>query len=421
MTGQAERTSPPGLAEPSRAPDSRDAFAEMFDAHAQHLFDYCCALTGDRGRAASATQATLIAAHSLAGRLNDTSRMRAFVLALGRWECLSGGHSQGGQSGSAATRPDGSNDIAAALAFVDEADDDVVDADTGELTLSDFEAASGLSLHAMLQALPREDRELLDLLYRHDVTVTDLAALLGVRAARVPGMLAAARAKFAAKASETAGTAADGTASPDVQAEQLSALRLASLPPSIWRRTARVVMDPRFRSYREAVSAHAEHLGPDGFPVQGAPTPSGRRLLMSSALMAGLLLAPAAAGGAVYAAVSTLAHVISHEHGVAVTPGDPGAGGSATGGSSGTGRGHAEAKGSGSKAKGHQAVGLPPQPRTSTSRPARKRSATPVPTSRYSSPSSPWPSQSSTPSGSSTPISTPTPTPTASPTPAAGA
>src|SRR5262249_28407601 len=209
---------------------------------------------------------------------------------------------------SGATSPDGTAEFAAALAFVDEADEDVVEADTGELTLSDFEAANGLSLRAMLSALPREDREILDLTYRHDISSSDLAALLGVQAADVPAMLVAARAKFPAQASETAEAAAAGMTSLDVRPEQLSALRLVSLPPSVWRRTARVVMDPRFRSYREAVSAHAEHLGPDGFPVQAAATPSSRKLLMASALMAVLLLAPAVAGGAVYAAVSTLAH-----------------------------------------------------------------------------------------------------------------
>src|SRR5262249_52055528 len=149
--------------------------------HAQHLFDYCYVLLGERARAATATQVTLIAAHSLAGRLKDSSRMRAFVLALGRWECLSGGQGRADTRESGATSPDGTAEFAAALAFVDEADEDVVEADTGELTLSDFEAANGLSLRAMLSALPREDREILDLTYRHDISTSDLAALLGVQ------------------------------------------------------------------------------------------------------------------------------------------------------------------------------------------------------------------------------------------------
>src|SRR5262249_22907571 len=106
-------------------------------------------------------------------------------------------------------------------------------------------------------------------------------------------------------------------------AHRLAAIPLASLPGSVWRRTARVVMDPKFRSYRDAVSAHAEHLGPDGFPVQAevALPPSGRKLLLASAAMAGLLLAPAAAGAAAYAALSGPPPVSAPGHRPALAPG----------------------------------------------------------------------------------------------------
>jgi DNA-directed RNA polymerase specialized sigma24 family protein len=362
VTSQAERKSSPGPAQSSREAADRDAFAQMFDAHAQHIFDYCYSLLGDRARAASATQVTLITAHSLAGRLKDTGRMRAFVLALGRWECLSGEQGPAGAAEPDVTGSPGTEDLAAALAFVDLADDDGGEAGTGELTLSAVETSNGLSLRAMLEALPREDREILDLHYRHDVSSPELAPVLGVRAASVPGMLAAATAKFARQGSEMARPAAVGPATPGVRAEQLSAVPLVSLPASVWRRTARVVIDPRFSSYREAVSAHADHLGPDGFPVQPTAAPSSRKLLLASALMAGLLLAPAAAGGAVYAAVGPLSHVVGHQHSTAVTPGAPTSGGATSGGPA-------------------------PQPRESASRPPHhKPSPSPVRTS-LSSPS----------------------------------
>ena len=416
MTSQDEGT-PPGPAQPSGLPDGGGAFAEMFDAHAQHLFDYCYCLLGDRAWAASATQVTLIAAHSLGGRLKDSSRMRAWVLALGRRECLlSGGQGLAGPRQSDASGPDGADDLAAALTFVDEADDDIGDADTGEITLSDFEAATGLSLRAMLLALPREDWEVLDLTYRHDVSEADLAAVLGVPAGSVPGMLAAARAKFAAQGSEMARLAEADAASQDVRPDQLSALRLANLPASLWRRTARVIMDPRFRSYRDAVSAHAEHLGPDGFPVEVESAPSGRKLLLASALMAGLVLAPALAGGAGYAAFTALAHAAVHQHSITVTPSGPASGGSATGNPAGAGLAHfaGGAKRSRSKA-GKQSVGT--ASRESGSHPAHhkpSRSPSPVPTSRNSSPV-PWPSQTLTSTGSPSPSTSPTATPTPSP------
>jgi DNA-directed RNA polymerase specialized sigma24 family protein len=297
----------------------------MVEAHAHHLFDYCYSLLADRARATRATQVTLIAAHSLARRLKDAGRMRAFVLAMGRRECLTGGQGLTGTAGPNATRPNGAGGFAAALAFVDQADDEA-DTDVGELALSERDAPTGPSLRAALQALANQDREILDLLYRHDVSITDLAPLLGVPAASVPGMLAAAKSKFAARASETGHAGAAGPASPDLRAEQLSAVRLVSLRDSVRQRTARAVADPDFPAYREALCARAEHLGPDGFPVQAAATLSNRNLLMASALMAALLLAPAAAGGAVYAAVSTSTHVVEHHHSTASTPGGPAAG-----------------------------------------------------------------------------------------------
>src|ERR1700739_3189639 len=95
----------------------------------------------------------------------------------------------------------GTEDLAAALAFVDQADDDPGDVETGELTLLDFEASSGLSLRTILAALPGEDREILDLHYRHDVSMADLGPLLGVQAGSMARMLAAAKAKVGARAS----------------------------------------------------------------------------------------------------------------------------------------------------------------------------------------------------------------------------
>jgi DNA-directed RNA polymerase specialized sigma24 family protein len=396
----------------------------MFDAHAQHLFDYCCSLLSDRERAASATQVTLIAAHSLSGRLKDSGRMRAFVLALGRSECLSGEQSPAGAAEPAAIGQPGTEDLAAALAFVDQAGDDVGDADPGELTLSDFETSNGLSLRAILDALPREDREILDLLYRHEVGMPELAPLLGVPAANVPRKLAAAKAKFTARASETPGPDEAVPASPDVRAEQLSAVRLLSLPASVWRRTARVVMDPRFSSYREAVSTHAEHLGPDGFPVQPTATPSGRKLVLASALMAGLLLAPAAAGGVGYAAFTAVSHVVDHQHSTAVTPGGLTPGGSATAGTSGHGHSHsaAGAKRSGSKTRSNPAA-VAPQPQGSTSRPPHHKPS-PSPTPRYTSSSTPTsssPPASSTPPTSSSPPSSSSPPTSSSPSPTTAA
>jgi DNA-directed RNA polymerase specialized sigma24 family protein len=399
----------------------------MFDQHARHLFDYCCGLLGSRARAASATQLTLIAGHSLAGRLQDPSRMRAWLLALGRWECLSGNRAWSGAGGS--PQPAGAaGDLAGALAFLDSADDDVADHGPTELALAGAEAVGDRPVRAALDALPRADREILDLVYRHAVSLAELPAVLGIPARSAPGMLAAARAKLekSATAADIAAAAeharpgaghwADAANPPQARtttspAYRLAAVPLASLPPSVWRRTARVVMDPKFRSYREAVSAHAEHLGPDGFPAQVAvgPPPSNRKLLMASALMAGLLLAPAAAGAAGYVAFtgSAAASPAGHRHADA-----PAVSSSGTSGGFGLARSSGHSKRSGAKRPGTKAsrkspAGLAPQPGSSAS--GSRKHSSPSPSSKFSSPPSPKPTHSTSPPPSTPPPSTPPP------------
>lgn len=430
MTSQAERMASLSPVDPKPDSGDQDAFAEMFDHHARHLFDYCCGLLGNRARAASAAQVTLIAGYSLAGRLQDHSRMRAWLLALGRWECLSG-HQAWSKAGSPPPS-DEPGDFAEALAFLDTADEDASDDAAFELTLSDADAIGDRWVRAALDALPRADREILDLVYRHAVSMAELPAVLGISATSTPPMLAAARAKFekAAAAAELAAAAEDAPAGaahwadaanpPQVTttspAYRLAAVPLAGLPPSVWRRTARVVMDPKFRSYREAVSAHAEHLGPDGFPAQVeiAKPPSGRRLLMASALMAGLLLAPAGLGAAGYAAFAGSAPAASPGHRPAIAP-SISVSGSRAGSSPARSPGHAKRsapKRHGSKAP-HRAPGGAPVPQPGTSAPVtRTHSPSHSPTSSFAPPSSSKPAHSTSPP--------PSPSPTPSPTPSGG-
>jgi DNA-directed RNA polymerase specialized sigma24 family protein len=400
----------------------QDAFAEMFDHHARHLFDYCCGLLGNRARAASATQVTLIAGYSLAGRLRDPGRMRAWLIALGRWECLSG--NQAWSKAGAPPPSDEPGDFAEALAFLDTADEDASDNAAFELTLNNADAVGDRWVRAALDALPRADREILDLVYRHAVSMAELPAVLGIPAASTPAILAAARAKFekAAAAAELAAAAEDAPAGAAHWADaanpaqvnttspayRLAAVPLAGLPPSVWRRTARVVMDPRFRSYREAVSAHAEHLGPDGFPAQleVAKPPSGRKLLLASALMAGLLLAPAGLGAAGYAAFAGAAPAAAPGHHPGIAPSSS-LQGTPAGSSPSRSHDHSNrpaSKRAHSKAP-HKSSGGAPVPQPGTSAPVHPTHSA-SPTSSFSPPHSPKPSHSTSPSPSPTPTST---------------
>ena len=87
-------------------------------------------------------------------------------------------------------------ELAEALAFVDTADDDVAEEASAELRQSDGDPADGGWVRAVLDALPRGDQEILDLVYRHAVSLADLPAVLAIPASGAPRMLAAARPKF---------------------------------------------------------------------------------------------------------------------------------------------------------------------------------------------------------------------------------
>lgn len=403
--------------------DERRAFADMYDAHARHVFDYCAGLLGDRQRAAAAAQATLIAAHLLAGRLQDRSRMRAWLLALARLEC------QDSRSQRAARRPGSGSrqghELARALAFVDSASDDGAEEATSQF--SQRAADEAAAMRAMLAGLPATEREVLDLIYRHRVRADDLAAILGIAPDSSADLLARAEASLASADDHGEGDPADavdhtGDIAPWAV---LSALPLTSLPPSFGRRVARAVLDPRFEPYRDAVRAHAEHLGPDGFPVMtdDRAAPPARRLLAASALLAALLLVPAGLGAAGYAAFSGLsAGKAPHQHSAVLkgttgapapsSPAQPSPGTSAprsgrsarTGHSAGTSPAAPTAPPAGSSS-----AKVPQPTRTASASPSRHASSPPAgtlsPPPRKSA--SPSPSQSAT--GTTSPTQTPSP------------
>ena len=344
--------------------DERQAFAEMYEAHAAYVFDYCHAIVGNRDRAAAATQATLIAAHSLSGHLRDENRQRAWLMALARREC------QDSPSERAVARESAGHtrrELAEALAFIDATDDDVDDGDddtAGGLTGGDDDKL--VAVRGFLHKLSTEQREILSLVYRYGIDTYELPAILGIDAASVAELLTDAEQRFtdavrpldetvavprqyedyaeeggwvdgsgdwiedngwAETPAGWAGEASDGPDVPQDLAENaveaseddepgasrvgltwLTAVPLTTLPASVWRRTSRAVLDPKFRSYRDAVRAHAEHLAPDGFPVpiEDPVSPSFRRLVGVSSLLAVLLLAPAGLGWAGYAEFGTL-------------------------------------------------------------------------------------------------------------------
>ena len=165
------------------------------------------------------------------------------------------------------------------------------------------EYAAQRAAAAALAALPESEREVLDLVYRHYVSPAELPAILGLPAHRAKALLAAA-----VKAFEGSEQGAG------LKVTQISAVPLVSLPPSVRRRTASVVLDPELAIYRESLAGSAGALGPDGFPPQEAlaQTPPRKKLVLASALLAALLLAPAVAGAVLFSYFGGGPRAITH-------------------------------------------------------------------------------------------------------------
>src|SRR5215469_3279114 len=268
------------VATPLTPSGSVGTLAEMYDAHADHVFDYCMSLLDDPQEAASATEATLIAGHFLIERLANRSRTRAWLLALARRECL--GDDPGRAIAERAVKARARGTAAARkISSTGKPTSADVDADTQTLSHSAIQSAARPPASAPLRAFPDQEREVLDLLFRHDIAQADIAAVLGV-----PAKTAQSLAASAAHALE----------------QEPGLAPLTELPASVWRRTAKGAREAQYGPYREAIMRHMGPLRSDGFPDQpdAVPALSRKHLVLASIAMAGLLLAPAAAGAAGY-------------------------------------------------------------------------------------------------------------------------
>jgi DNA-directed RNA polymerase specialized sigma24 family protein len=181
LSAQVEREAAPL---PDSHPAGADAaLARMFDAHAAHVFDYCLSLLWHQDEAADATQATFVIAHELRDWLWDASRQRAWLCALARAECRA---SQPGRAEIAWAGYSVRIDDARVVAPPPEhAGEDDYDPPTIELQLAELEAyaaARKRELAAKFAALPDSDREILDLVLRHEVPAVELPAILGISA-----------------------------------------------------------------------------------------------------------------------------------------------------------------------------------------------------------------------------------------------
>lgn len=65
-----------------------EALAQVFDAYAARLYDYCHALLRDQEAASAALHDTLLAVTVCIGGLAEPERLRAWLYAMVRNECL---------------------------------------------------------------------------------------------------------------------------------------------------------------------------------------------------------------------------------------------------------------------------------------------------------------------------------------------
>ncbi len=156
------------LVEALRARDP-GARAALYDSYAESVYRYCWALLGNPDSAQVALRDTLIAAEAHAGSLGDPDRLRVWLLALARGECVR--RRVPGGSGQADTEFSG----VAVPPLSDPADAD--------LRVVAWNAGRGLA---------PEDREVLELATRHGLSGADLAAVLGTGQRYAEALLEAA-------------------------------------------------------------------------------------------------------------------------------------------------------------------------------------------------------------------------------------
>ncbi|MGV9305749.1 hypothetical protein ACWENQ_09065 [Nonomuraea sp. NPDC004354] len=141
------------LVEALRARDP-GALAALYDTHAEGIYHYCWTLLSNPDSAQVALRDTLIAAEAHIGALAEPDRLRGWLYALARQECLRRRTGGGGDETEA---------MVALPALADPADAD--------LRVMAWNA---------VRSLTAADAELLELTTRHGLSTFDVAAVLGV-------------------------------------------------------------------------------------------------------------------------------------------------------------------------------------------------------------------------------------------------
>ncbi|MFC7648838.1 sigma-70 family RNA polymerase sigma factor [Streptosporangium lutulentum] len=146
-----------------RADDT--APASLYDSYAERLNDYALSLLGDRDAAADAVHDALVTAHGSVDRLREPGRLRPWLYALARFQCAA--RTRGSQSSLPAP-----------------AQEDHDDPEERELAAL---------VHESLTELGRQEREVLELSLRHDLSPGEAGSVLGLSSRQATARLARAR------------------------------------------------------------------------------------------------------------------------------------------------------------------------------------------------------------------------------------
>ncbi|MER6944417.1 sigma factor-like helix-turn-helix DNA-binding protein [Nonomuraea sp. NPDC000554] len=272
------------LVEALRAGDP-GALAALYDAYAESIYRYCWSLLMSADSAQVALRDTLIAAEAHAGALSDPGRLRAWLYALARAECL---------RRRMATPPGADEALAEAPVL-----DDPADAD---LRVMAWNATRSLS---------SADREVLELSAGHELSTAELAAVLGVPPRQVETAQEEARERLrdavAAEILARKGpydcprrarilSGFSGELAPEMRQQlvrhlrdcevcspqhsrQVSAAKVfellprGALPGSLRVRVMSCFIDPELTPYRRYVARRSGGLDAAGFPVPGGRRP----------------------------------------------------------------------------------------------------------------------------------------------------
>jgi RNA polymerase sigma factor (sigma-70 family) len=265
--------------------DDPRGLAGVYDRYADRLYAYCVTLLQDRDAAADAVHDTLLIARERAAQLRDPDRLRPWLYAIARNECMR--MLRGRQRD---TGLDEAGDVA------DLGADPEAGIRAGEMRELIWSAAASLN--------PRE-REVLELSVRHGLEGQDLADALGVASNHAHALMSRARTQLelALSALILARTGRqdcaeldrivgdwDGVLTPllrkrigkhlercEICGEQrrrrvsavalLSGLPLLAAPPMLRDRVMRDAGDMRLVSMWEALAAQSGPYRPDGFPL----------------------------------------------------------------------------------------------------------------------------------------------------------